>query len=735
MIMTKRILRGIAVLTVLFLFLVNFAEIPVKAGGPYVHFDTYRFFVKGGETLKLQYDANGTVTFDKPVILDYTGETDKIFTMSGDVVKAASDENYGYGKVDVYLNGSYEVTIFIYVYAEPEHMYEIYDFGRVFSDGDFVMNLEMEPAGAQFAPIHVYSDNTNIAYAEDDVMPARWIKICVNDIGHARFTMSANGSVEQSFALSVLENGDYAEMVMYKGEAEQYLPKGYTLDLNKLFEMSSDNGTCKDDELTFYIENQDEFVPAVADLGNGKIKGVHGGEVFIRAASKLGFYDTCWVYVYTVPEKITFPEKKYYFYQDDTWLAYPIPEIEPEEARFAPLVYESSDTKIIRTDGSLQNTDIFRYVKAGDAVITAKFRDNESIRGSFKVKTFNADYAKDIKVASSAVLYEDFSKELPVTFDPFLSIHTIDEIADSNEGIVFAEYSGDPDSLLHLEGLKAGKTTLTLKSGPSLKKKIDVTVRPGRPEPKFVCQIGEIKNDGDWKDSPVENAAEYTFVLGKTYMIDAWVEWEDEHLVYIGSEYLLPNDFTAILEGTKLFKTGLRLWAVDDQNIRFEAIKTGTATVELYSGKKIKLTVKTPAEMEPVQMLRLYNPNSGEHFYTAKAAEKNALVTYGWKYEGVGWYAPKTSSIPVYRLYNSHSGDHHYTMKKAEKDALVSYGWKYEGIGWYSDPAKGVPLYREYNPNMPACNHNYTRKKAEHDYLVDHGWKDEGIGWYGVNIE
>nr|MCR4950228.1 hypothetical protein [Solobacterium sp.] len=107
--MTKRILRGIAVLTVLFLFLVNFAEIPVKAGGPYVHFDTYRFFVKQGETLKLPYDANGTVTFDKPVILDYTGETDKIFTMSGDTVKAASDENYGYGTVDVYLNGSYEV--------------------------------------------------------------------------------------------------------------------------------------------------------------------------------------------------------------------------------------------------------------------------------------------------------------------------------------------------------------------------------------------------------------------------------------------------------------------------------------------------------------------------------------------------------------------------------------------------------------------------------------------------
>lgn len=144
------------------------------------------------------------------------------------------------------------------------------------------------------------------------------------------------------------------------------------------------------------------------------------------------------------------------------------------------------------------------------------------------------------------------------------------------------------------------------------------------------------------------------------------------------------------------------------------------------------VTVKVTFKKKTIAMYRMYNPNSGEHFYTAKAGERDFLKTNGWQYEGVGWYAPETSKTPVYRLYNENAGDHHYTMNKKEKDALVKLGWKDEGTGWYSDDDKEVPLYREYNPNMDKCNHNYTTKKAEHDYLIAHGWNDEGIGWYGV---
>ena len=132
-----------------------------------------------------------------------------------------------------------------------------------------------------------------------------------------------------------------------------------------------------------------------------------------------------------------------------------------------------------------------------------------------------------------------------------------------------------------------------------------------------------------------------------------------------------------------------------------------------------------------VSMYRLYNPNSGEHFYTANAGERDNLVKVGWRYEGVAWNAPKTSDTPVYRLYNPNAGDHHYTTSAAEKDNLVKVGWKYEGIGWYSTATDGQPLYRLYNPNAKAGSHHYTTNAAERDNLKKLGWRDEGIAWYG----
>ncbi|MDO4621627.1 MAG: hypothetical protein Q4B22_01610 [Eubacteriales bacterium] len=133
-------------------------------------------------------------------------------------------------------------------------------------------------------------------------------------------------------------------------------------------------------------------------------------------------------------------------------------------------------------------------------------------------------------------------------------------------------------------------------------------------------------------------------------------------------------------------------------------------------------------------MYRMYNLYSGEHFYTASAAERENLCKAGWRYEGIGWVAPaKTKKTPpVYRMYNKNAGDHHYTMSKGERDGLIRLGWKYEGIGWYSDASRRVPLYRAYNPNAKAGSHNYTTNKAEQNNLCRIGWKNEGRAWYGA---
>ncbi|MDO4622587.1 MAG: N-acetylmuramoyl-L-alanine amidase [Eubacteriales bacterium] len=135
-----------------------------------------------------------------------------------------------------------------------------------------------------------------------------------------------------------------------------------------------------------------------------------------------------------------------------------------------------------------------------------------------------------------------------------------------------------------------------------------------------------------------------------------------------------------------------------------------------------------------VEMHRLYNRSSGEHFYTGNTEEKEMLTGLGWRYEGVCWNAPAVSETPVYRVYNPNAGDHHYTMDLNEKNYLVRVGWNDEGIGWYSDDAKTAVLFRQYNPNAVAGAHNYTGNPEERDMLVSLGWKDEGLAWYGCRV-
>ena len=129
---------------------------------------------------------------------------------------------------------------------------------------------------------------------------------------------------------------------------------------------------------------------------------------------------------------------------------------------------------------------------------------------------------------------------------------------------------------------------------------------------------------------------------------------------------------------------------------------------------------------------RLYNPNSGEHFYTLNYYEEEYLSSIGWIYEGVGWYTPFVSNTPVFRMYNPNAGDHHYTVNYNEVIWLVSLGWNYEGISWYSDDNRNAVLYRLYNPTAYSGAHHYTLNSVERDVLVNAGWRYEGIAWYGL---
>ena len=186
------------------------------------------------------------------------------------------------------------------------------------------------------------------------------------------------------------------------------------------------------------------------------------------------------------------------------------------------------------------------------------------------------------------------------------------------------------------------------------------------------------------------------------------------------------------------------IWSSDDEKVvtvdqsgKVTATGKGSTVIHAYSEEGLKeakchiIVDSNDPEDKTIIMYRLYNPNSGEHFYTGNAKEIEDVVAAGWKNEGLAWKAPKKSKTPVYRVYNPNAGDHHYTVSVKEKNDLINAGWRDEGIGWYSDDEKHVPLHRLYNPNAVAGAHHYTISTKEKDDLVKAGWSYEGLAWYG----
>lgn len=131
---------------------------------------------------------------------------------------------------------------------------------------------------------------------------------------------------------------------------------------------------------------------------------------------------------------------------------------------------------------------------------------------------------------------------------------------------------------------------------------------------------------------------------------------------------------------------------------------------------------------------RLYNPNSGEHYFTMNGNERDHLVQLGWRNEACDWKAsPAEGGVPVYCLYNPNAGDHHYTIGVKERDYLLTVGWKEGYIAFYTQDYSSIPVYRLYNPNAKKAGaHHYTTDQNERAALTKLGWIDEVIGWYGA---
>jgi|GEM_PF-1551373 subtilisin family serine protease len=109
------------------------------------------------------------------------------------------------------------------------------------------------------------------------------------------------------------------------------------------------------------------------------------------------------------------------------------------------------------------------------------------------------------------------------------------------------------------------------------------------------------------------------------------------------------------------------------------------------SDYEISFSVTDEVPTQPVY--RFYSQNNKAHFFTISATEKEHIIaTYPeteWRYEGVAYYVPTTSSgnQPVYRFYSQNNKAHFFTISANEKEHIIATypetEWRYEGIAYY----------------------------------------------------
>lgn len=100
-----------------------------------------------------------------------------------------------------------------------------------------------------------------------------------------------------------------------------------------------------------------------------------------------------------------------------------------------------------------------------------------------------------------------------------------------------------------------------------------------------------------------------------------------------------------------------------------------------------------PSNAKPVYTFK--NSATGTYFYTISEIERETLdlhPEWGYESEGIAFfaYSPETQlpdqALPVYRLFDPSSGNYFFTAAMSERDSLVTDppGFRYEGTGWYA---------------------------------------------------
>lgn len=145
------------------------------------------------------------------------------------------------------------------------------------------------------------------------------------------------------------------------------------------------------------------------------------------------------------------------------------------------------------------------------------------------------------------------------------------------------------------------------------------------------------------------------------------------------------------------------------------------------------------AAANELTLYRFYRPNTGTHFYSTSAAERNNVAKNpGYRYEGQVAYvlqpSVKTSGTSALnRFYTPSTGTHFYTSSPTEYQRVLTFPqYSLDGVAAkvYTGKASGVvPMYRFFKPG--SGTHFYSANAAEVASVKQMpGYTYEGVAFY-----
>ena len=161
----------------------------------------------------------------------------------------------------------------------------------------------------------------------------------------------------------------------------------------------------------------------------------------------------------------------------------------------------------------------------------------------------------------------------------------------------------------------------------------------------------------------------------------------------------------------------------------FEIFGNKLATQSNYARSACNFSAYGPTLIE-----RLYQPDSGDYFYTTSSSEACGSVHLGYIWDGVVMQsATGSNAVPVYRLMNL--GRHYFTIDSTVRAGDIADGFHDEGVAFYaysSVQTNSLPVYSLTDGPTTVL----TSAGAEgQSFVGQYGYNSLGIAFYTPNLD